>query len=104
MKTIKERGGTAVGVLADLADPSRAEQLADEATDALSGVDILINNAGDYANRSWQDARPEDWEQLYRANVVSAVALIRKLVPSMRAGGWAASSRSQAARPPTRSR
>ncbi len=88
VKNTEARGGHAVGVLADLTSPSGAHQLASEARHALGGIDILINNAGEYANRTWQEARPQDWEQLYRSNVVSAVALIRELVPAMRSTGW----------------
>lgn len=88
VEAIRARGGRAVDVIADLSDDAGPARLAAGATDTLGGVDILINNAGEYANRSWQQARPEDWEQLYRSNVVAAVALIRQLMPAMRNAGW----------------
>ncbi len=42
---IREAGGRALGVDADLADPDVAERLLDRAEQEFGGVDILVNNA-----------------------------------------------------------
>jgi 3-oxoacyl-[acyl-carrier protein] reductase len=85
---IEADGGRAVPIIADLAVAGGPERLAADAVRDLGGIDILINNAGAYANRTWSEATPAHWEALYRANVVSAVALIRQLAPAMRERTW----------------
>ncbi len=85
---IEAEGGTAYGVQAELGDDAGVAHLADQAERLLGGVDILVNNAGVYANSTWQEATPEMWRSLYQTNVVSAVELIRRLVPGMRGRGW----------------
>ncbi|HEX7303579.1 SDR family NAD(P)-dependent oxidoreductase [Lentzea sp.] len=75
----------AVGVaIGDLATDAGADAVA-----AVAGeVDVLVNNAGGYAHTGWQDATPGEWRDIYEANVVSAVRMIQRLVPGMRARGW----------------
>ncbi|QRP44963.1 SDR family NAD(P)-dependent oxidoreductase [Amycolatopsis sp. FDAARGOS 1241] len=70
--------------IGDLATEGGAAAVADAAGD----VDVLVNNAGAYEHRGWTDATPEEWTRTYEVNVVSAVRLIRLLVPGMRARGW----------------
>jgi short-subunit dehydrogenase len=49
LRTVAERaeslGVRAVPVVADLADPTAPQRVLDEATAALGGVDLLVNNA-----------------------------------------------------------
>ena len=43
---IKDAGGRAIAVRADVSDPAAVKHLFDEATQAFGGVDVLVNNAG----------------------------------------------------------
>ncbi|MEU7899971.1 SDR family NAD(P)-dependent oxidoreductase [Nonomuraea sp. NPDC049152] len=82
-------GGTASVVLGDLTDDTAAEQIANSATAAFGGIDILVNNAAlAGGDEGWISAAPADWLTLYDANVASAVRLIRVLAPPMRAATW----------------
>jgi NAD(P)-dependent dehydrogenase (short-subunit alcohol dehydrogenase family) len=83
---IGRTGGHAEPALGDLSTESGAAQVADVAL--AGGVDILVNNAGWYANTTWEQATAEDWLRGYNRNVVTAVRLIRTLVPGMRERGW----------------
>lgn len=85
---IRSADGEALGVTADLADDAAAERLADEASAAFGGVDILVNNAGGGPPRNLDGAKPGDFLDMYNANVVSAVRVIRPLVGDMRQAGW----------------
>jgi 3-oxoacyl-[acyl-carrier protein] reductase len=54
-------------------------------------VDILVNNAGHGNPRGpvdWFETTEEDFLNIYNANVVSAVRMIRRLVPKMREQRW----------------
>ena len=48
---IRERGGRAHVLLADLAEPGAPEQLVGQAAEALGGLDVLVSNAG-FADRT----------------------------------------------------
>ncbi|MEV6238354.1 SDR family NAD(P)-dependent oxidoreductase [Lentzea sp. NPDC051838] len=76
-------GAVAVAI-GDLATDAGADAVA-----AVAGeVDVLVNNAGGYAHTGWQDATPGEWREIYESNVVSAVRMIQRLTPGMRARGW----------------
>ncbi|MFD9697533.1 SDR family NAD(P)-dependent oxidoreductase [Lentzea sp. NPDC059081] len=64
----------------------------DEGADAVAAVagevDVLVNNAGGYAHTGWVDATPGEWRDIHEANVISAVRMVQRLVPGMRARGW----------------
>jgi 3-oxoacyl-[acyl-carrier protein] reductase len=87
VEAIRANGGEAIAALANLADADEYARFLAAAQDA-GPVDILINNAGAYANRSWEDATPEDWLELYAINVAAVVRCIRAFLPVMRAGRW----------------
>jgi NAD(P)-dependent dehydrogenase (short-subunit alcohol dehydrogenase family) len=47
---IRARGGKAVSIGADLADPEQVTRLAREAAAAFGGIDLLVNNAVHFLN------------------------------------------------------
>jgi len=83
---IRAAGGTAEVVLGDVTEPADVERIAAAATGF--GVSILVNNAGPVAQHDWRSAEPEAWTASWSGNVLSAVRLIRALVPTMTAAGW----------------
>lgn len=40
------------------------------------------------SHKNWSDAAAEDWLEVYNANVVSYVRMIRRIVPQMKQLGW----------------
>lgn len=86
-ETAGRHGVEATVAIGDIAEADGAEAVI-EAALADGPIDILVNNAGVYELRSWQEAEPEDWSRTYETNVVSAVRMIRGLVPAMRDRGW----------------
>jgi len=54
VEEIRRAGGTAVGLLGDVATEEGARSVADGAAQELGGVDVLINNAGVDAS-DWRD-------------------------------------------------
>ncbi|GLY50361.1 SDR family NAD(P)-dependent oxidoreductase [Lentzea sp. NBRC 102530] len=61
---------------------------ADAVAAAAGEVDVLVNNAGGYAHEDWSTSTPGQWRDIYEANVISAVRMVQRLVPGMRARGW----------------
>lgn len=73
---------------ADLSVPGAARELADRATDALGGVDVLVNNAGGGVGGSqWATADGAPAREAFEINYWSPVALTAALVPPMRSRG-----------------
>jgi NAD(P)-dependent dehydrogenase (short-subunit alcohol dehydrogenase family) len=87
VEVIRADGGEAIAALANLADADEHARFLG-AAQAAGPVDIVINNAGAYANRSWEDATPEDWLELYAINVAAVVRCVQGFLPVMRAAGW----------------
>ena len=85
---IRASGGTAAMAIGDLATDDGAMHVAREALAASGGIDILVNNAGSYALRFWLETTAETWRNAYETDVLSAVRMIKALVPAMRERKW----------------
>lgn len=85
-QSIRDLGGTATVLLGDLTVATQADAVAGQA--AEHGVDILVANAGPYAEHDWSSAEPDGWRAAFEGNVISAVRLIRALTPPMAERGW----------------
>ncbi|TDD40441.1 SDR family oxidoreductase [Actinomadura sp. KC06] len=83
---VRSAGGAAQVVLGDLTDDAAAAEVAGRA--AAWGADVLVNNAGPVAEHDWDDAGPETWLEAMSGNVLSAVRVIRAVLPGMRERGW----------------
>ena len=55
---------------------------------AAAGVDILVTNAGGPPPGSWEDWTKADYLNAIEANMLTPIALMRDLMPSMIAKGW----------------
>lgn len=84
---IRSRSGRATAVVADLADPDDSARFIAATLDG-GPIHILVNNAGLFVNRGWDQTTPEDWLDLYAVNVAAAVRLIHGFLPAMRAAGF----------------
>lgn len=82
---LRAHGGTAEVVLGDLTGPE-ADHVVERARDWEP--DIVVNNAGPFVENTWETADPAAWLAAFDANVVSAVRMIRPLIPTMRERGW----------------
>jgi 3-oxoacyl-[acyl-carrier protein] reductase len=87
VKEIRSVGGHADGVTADLADPADCARFIAGVL-AIGEPGILINNAGAFVNRGWDEASPQDWLDLYAVNVAAVVRCIQGFLPAMRSAGW----------------
>jgi NAD(P)-dependent dehydrogenase (short-subunit alcohol dehydrogenase family) len=87
-EAIKSGGGQAAGTVADLADPRDCARFITDTLADGGPVGILVNNAGAFVNRGWDQATPEDWLELYAVNVAAVVRLIHGFLPAMRAAGF----------------
>jgi NAD(P)-dependent dehydrogenase (short-subunit alcohol dehydrogenase family) len=85
---IRERGGSADFVAADLGDEASARQLARQAAELGGGhVDILVNNAAIYPFGPTHEATEKDFDRVFDLNVKVPFFLVAELAPKMAARG-----------------
>jgi short-subunit dehydrogenase len=80
---LDEIGGRGVAVPADLGDRQQAERAVAAVTDALGGVDVLVNNAGIGQYGPFADVDADLIEQVVRVNLLATLHVTRAVVPSM---------------------
>jgi NAD(P)-dependent dehydrogenase (short-subunit alcohol dehydrogenase family) len=81
--------GEAAHVVADLARAGEPERAVVEATAALGGLDVLVNNVGIARQARFDDVPDEEWDAYWQLNVMSYVRAIRAALPALRDVGGA---------------
>lgn len=80
---IKEVGGEALFISADVSNTKDCFNLMKETAEAFGSIDILINNAGIYIQESILDASEENWKRIFEVNVDGIFYCSRHAVPYM---------------------
>jgi NAD(P)-dependent dehydrogenase (short-subunit alcohol dehydrogenase family) len=78
-----------VPVTADLSTADGCAAAATAALEALGGVDILVNNVGSGAVRSFDELTDADWQRTLDLNFMSYVRMARACLPHLRRAGGA---------------
>ena len=74
----------------DLLDPAYADGLPRAATDALGGLDIVVNNAGVITRGAVTETSDADWSLSLGVNVEAPFRICRAAIPIMAAAGGGA--------------
>ncbi|MBW2706613.1 MAG: SDR family NAD(P)-dependent oxidoreductase [Deltaproteobacteria bacterium] len=77
----------AIAIEADLSIPGQVETLAQKAVDAAGHIDVLFNNAGIGYFALMEETTEENIRYLFQVNTFSPMALIKSLLPQMKARG-----------------
>lgn len=80
---IREAGGEATAVEADVSDPESCEALVAAARAAFGGVDILVNNAGLVKAGALASYPESDWDRLFAVNVKGVFLASRAAIPAL---------------------
>jgi len=80
---IRNAGGRADFIPADLRDAASAQGLAHEALAITGAVHILVNNAGVYPFAATEETKEEIFDTVYNVNVKAPLFLVAALVPAM---------------------
>ena len=84
---IKDDGGRAIAVRADVSDPAAVKHLFDEATQAFGGVDVLVNNAGVMLLSTIADADDALFDRQVAINLKGVFNGMREAAHRLRPGG-----------------
>lgn len=83
----EETGAEVLANVLDASDPDSILQWLDNTTEAFGGVDMLVVNAGGPPTGNFDDFNDEDWQAAFELTLMSAVRMIRAVLPSMRQTG-----------------
>ncbi|MCA9834765.1 MAG: 3-oxoacyl-[acyl-carrier-protein] reductase [Thermomicrobiales bacterium] len=80
---IKEQGGEAVVIQADVSQSSEAQRLIKSAIDTFGQIDILVNNAGTTRDKLIIQLKEEDWDIVLNSNLSSVYHCSKAVVRPM---------------------
>ena len=89
VQEIRDSGGQAIAVKADVASPAEVSTLFDRAEESFGGVDVLVNNAGIIQPGlvPLADTSDELFDRLFAVNVKGTFNALRIAAKRLRAGG-----------------
>ena len=85
---ISANGGNVLAVPADLRNRTEVENLVHKTVDSFSQIDILVNNAGINPRGLFLDTTDEEWDEVWKINVMGVVHCCRAVLPVMQKQGW----------------
>jgi len=80
---IRDNGGTAIAIKADVSDRSQVERMVSESTERFRRVDILVNNAGILLHGSVMTMNEEELDQMIGVNIKGIVNCVQLVAPRM---------------------
>jgi 3-oxoacyl-[acyl-carrier protein] reductase len=85
---IRDSGGDAVYVHADVTSRSDTKQMISTAVEHSGQLDILINNAGfSHSNKSFTEVTDEEFDRVYNVNVKAIYIAIQEAIPVFKQQG-----------------
>ncbi len=82
---IREAGGSAVTLAADLTSRDQARELVDRALAELGGLDVLVPSAASFEQVALADVDDDAWDRSLNLNLASPFALVQHAIPALRA-------------------
>ncbi|MCM2674222.1 3-oxoacyl-ACP reductase [Alkalicoccobacillus plakortidis] len=80
---IKESGGQAIAVKADVSKSDDVLNLINETINQFGKIDILVNNAGITKDRTFRKLSQDDWNQVINVNLNSVYNTISSALPHL---------------------
>lgn len=90
VREIREAGGSAIAIAADVSQPDQVKAMVADCLAKLGGLDGLVNNAGIYSTlvpRPFEQIDLEEWRKLFEVNVFGVMSCCQAVVPHMKASG-----------------
>jgi NAD(P)-dependent dehydrogenase (short-subunit alcohol dehydrogenase family) len=85
--SIRDEGGRAVFVAANLADADACQTIVSTALREFGGVDVLVNNAADTSRGNVESVPLAVWDRILAVNLRAPFILMQAVIPHMRTRG-----------------
>lgn len=88
---IRAAGGRALALRADVSSAESVRQMAAASVEAFGRIDVLINNAGLFANlamKPFEQIEAAEWDRVMAVNVRGPFECAKAVLPQMRAQGY----------------
>jgi len=84
LEKIRAMGAEAELAVADIAKQDGARSIANKAIETFGQIDILVNNAADFTQKSIEDAELADWQRVFGVNVFGTAMVSKFSVAHMK--------------------
>lgn len=73
LRPIRDAGGDALSVVADVTDEADVAHLVERTVDAYGTVDVLLNNAGVITSNTMRESTADEWRRVFEVNVIGTL-------------------------------
>jgi 3-oxoacyl-[acyl-carrier protein] reductase len=80
--------GNVVSFVCDITDETQRKRLVEQSVTAFGDIEILVTNTGGPAAGGFDQFNIEDWKHLYNLLFLSAVDIMKQVLPAMKKKGW----------------
>ena len=84
---VSAMGAEAILTQADISREPDARRIAGSAVERFGGIDILVNNAADFTQKSVEAAEIADWRKALDVNVIGTALVSKFVIPHLKAKG-----------------
>ncbi|EJL24092.1 SDR family NAD(P)-dependent oxidoreductase [Novosphingobium sp. AP12] len=88
VQAIKDAGGTAIALGADISNREQAAAAVAKCRDAFGPISILVNNAGVTDFTPFEELTDERWDLVYAINVRGPMVMTQLVLKDMKDAGW----------------
>ncbi len=86
-RLIRDKGGDALAITANVADQGDVDRLIAETVSAFGGLDVVVNNAGVGAIGFIESVRDPEIERVFAVNLVGVIRVTRAAASHLKASG-----------------
>jgi len=84
---IRDRGGDALAIRADVASQEDVDRMTAEAVSAFGGLDVVVNNAGVGSAAFIESVQDPEIERVFGVNLVGVIRVTRAATPHLKESG-----------------
>ena len=88
VQELTENGHKASFCAVDVSDPAAVRSGVDSVLKQFGTIEILVNNAGIYPRKPWEEMTLEDWDDIQNTNLRSCFLCSKSVYPSMKEKKW----------------
>jgi NAD(P)-dependent dehydrogenase (short-subunit alcohol dehydrogenase family) len=88
---IRQQGGEAIDIQADVSDEAATQRMVAETVKTFGRLDILVNNAGLFTSierKAFDDIPVDEWDRVMAVNIRGVWLCCKAAVPEMRKNGY----------------